>query len=242
MDFSWFYARDAAYVVPYGTAHVVYLFVCFAVIFLFVSYRDKVVKHRDTVRKVFLGILLFQQIVLLYGWYAVFTGFDLSESLPLHICRIASLLTILLLWKKDMRYMDVIFYFSVFALGSLFYPKNVYHFGHINGISYMINHLMTVLIPIFGAVAYGWRASWHGFRVASLAFVGAFAFVYWLNPILGSNYFYLIDRPFFSGLSYPAYALLCLTVTVGGYALITAALVNLPAYLRTHAKHHAVHS
>ncbi|MFI3173091.1 MAG: TIGR02206 family membrane protein [Eubacteriales bacterium] len=222
MDISWFYEADAATVTPYSAPHVLYLLVCFYTIYQVVKHRKMIAEKKDTCRKIAFGVILFQQVVLLYGWYYFMTGFDITVSLPLHICRIASLLALIFICTEDTRLMDVIFYFSVFALTSFFYPLDVYNFAHVNGISYMINHLMTVLTPICAAIIYKWRPTWAGYRRGVICFTIYFVTVYILNPIIGSNYFYLVNRPFGNGFSYDVYCIGSYLVTVSGYGLITA--------------------
>ncbi len=221
MDLEFFYAHSAPYVKLYSLEHILYLLVCFAAVFLFIRCRRSIALHRDTVGKVLLGILLFQQIFLLYGWYLLVSDVLLKEALPLELCRVSSLLTIVFLITKDKRFMDVIFYFSIYALCSLFYPKNVYHFLHVNGLSYMINHLMTVLIPIFGAIAYSWQPTWKAFRRAAVAFTVYLPIVIVVNHLTGGNYFYLVDRPFWNGMDARLFTALAYAVTIGGFALVT---------------------
>ena len=216
-----FYNVDAPYVKIYSLEHILYLLACFLIVFLFVKNRQRIRQKRDAVCKVFLGILLFQQVFLLYGWYALVSGVFWSEGLPLQLCRISSLLTIWFLIKKDNRIMDVIFYFSIYALISLFYPLSVYHFGHISGISYMINHLMTVLIPIFGAIAYGWKPGWKAFSRAAVAFTVYLPCAMLANSLTGGNYFYLTQRPFLNGLPAWIYNSLAYIVTIAGFAAAT---------------------
>lgn len=71
MDFSNFYSSDAPYVKIYSTEHILYLLFCFVVMFLFVRNHHSVRIHKDRIAWCFLGVLLFQQIFLLYGWYAL---------------------------------------------------------------------------------------------------------------------------------------------------------------------------
>lgn len=221
MNWEYFYAADAPYVKVLSWPHILYLLVCFVTVFLFVKNHEVIRRKKDFVGKLLLGILLFQQIFLMYGWYAVCTDRGVKESLPLELCRVSSILTIYYLLRQDNRVMDVIYSFSIYALIALFYPLNVYHFAHINGISYMINHLMTVLIPIFGAIAYNWKPSWKGFIRAAVSFTVYLPVVIVVNKLTGGNYFYLINRPFLNGMPGWIYNSLAYIVTITGFALVT---------------------
>lgn len=117
--------------------------------------------------------------------------------------------------------MDVIFYFSIYALISLFYPLSVYNFAHVSGISYMINHLITVLIPIFGAIAFDWQPDWMSFRRAAAVFTVYLPLAMLANRLTGGNYFYLTQRPFLNGMSTWLYNCLAYLVTIVGFAIVT---------------------
>ncbi len=211
----------APYVKLYSLEHILYLLCCFTAVYLMIRLRKQVREKRELLGKIFLGIILFQQIFLMYGWYALMYEDFLAGGLPLEMCRISSLLTIVFLVTKDTRCMDVVFYFGIYALISLFYPKNVYHFAHVNGVSYMINHLMTVLMPIFGAIAYQWKPSWKAFCRASIVFTIYLPVVIVVNHFTGGNYFYLVDRPFFNGMPAVLFDGLAYVVTIAGFALAT---------------------
>lgn len=221
------YSPDAPFVKLYSVEHIIYLLTCFAIIFIFIKAGKTVKKKRDAISKIFLGVLAFQQIFLLYGWYICCSGAFLSQGLPLHLCRVSSLLTLVFLITKDKRIMDVIFYFSIYALISFFYPMNVYNFAHVSGVSYMINHLVTVLIPIFGAIAYDWCPGWKSFARAAAAFTVYLPVAVLANHLTGGNYFYLVDRPFLGSLPAWLYTSLAYVVTVGAFALVTLLVTSL---------------
>lgn len=68
-----------------------------------------------------MGIVIFwlsllQQIVL-YSWYLIETNINISESLPLHICRISTVLGIIYLMNQENLLMDSVFYFGLIACG-----------------------------------------------------------------------------------------------------------------------------
>ena len=146
-------------------------------------------------------------------------GFDVSESLPLHISRVSTLLGIVYLMTKNEKVLNVLFYFGLFAYGSFFYPQRVYPIYHAIGISFFINHAITILLPIFAAIAYDWRPHLRGVFKAYGWFLVYFVFVYFLNPLIDGNYFYLKYRPFFGSLPDSVYVPLVLIATLGIFFL-----------------------
>src|SRR5699024_7027974 len=115
--------------------------------------------------------------------------------LPIHICRISTLLGIWFLITKNTKVLEIMFYFGLFVYGSFFYPSRIYPIDHVIGISFVVNHTITILLPYFGYIAYQWRPSFKGFVKAYSLFLLYFVFVYILNPFINGNYFYLKYRP-----------------------------------------------
>jgi hypothetical integral membrane protein (TIGR02206 family) len=176
--------------------HLIYLLLFTAALASLILNRDRIRANRKWYSYGTLVLSILQQ-VLLYSWYFLEMGFDLSESLPLHICRIASLLGIWYLLTKRSKVMDTMFYFGLYAYGSFLYPQRIYPVYHVIGISFIINHIITILLPWFAFIAYDWRPDFRGLIRSSVWFLIYFTFVYFLNPLIDGNYFYLKYRPFF---------------------------------------------
>ena len=176
--------------------HLIYLLLFTAALASLILNRDRIRANRKWYGYGTLVLSILQQ-VLLYSWYFLEMGFDLSESLPLHICRIASLLGIWYLLTKRSKVMDTMFYFGLYAYGSFLYPQRIYPVYHVIGISFIINHIITILLPWFAFIAYDWRPDFRGLIRSSVWFLIYFTFVYFLNPLIDGNYFYLKYRPFF---------------------------------------------
>jgi len=193
---NWLWDQEAPFIKVFRGHHFLYIAGMLVIFLLMVQNRRKIRENREKIRYWLLGTAVFQQI-LLYAWYAFETGFNISESLPLHISRISSILGIVYLITKKAKTMDVLFYFGLFAYGSFLYPQRVYTFYHVIGVSYFINHALTILLPFFSAIAYNWRPTLPALFKAYGWFLIYFFFVYFLNPLIDGNYFYLKYRPLF---------------------------------------------
>jgi len=233
MDISFFYSEDAPYVQIYSLQHLIYLLVCALVVFLIISYRNWVKEKHEEICKIILYVLLFQQIFLLYGWYALATGFDLTDSLPFHISRITSLLTIAFLLTRKMYFMDIVCYFSIFALISLIYPLRVYHFFHVSGLSYMINHMITIVVPILAIIVYNWRPTWRSYRNAVIGFSIYFPLALISNALTGTgNYFYQTNRPFLHDMHNGLFAVLSFIATLSGFAVVPLVYFSIVKFIQ----------
>lgn len=191
-----FWNHHEQYIPVFGADHLLYMGILLILLAWLVGSRNRIRHNPEPLRRAFFWISLLQQSVL-YFWYALETGFDPGEALPLHICRISTLLGIVYLVNKHNRLMDVVFYFGLYAYGSFLYPSLVYSLQHVIGWSFLVNHAITILLPFFAYFAYDWRPERSGLRLASTLFLGYFLIVYLVNPWLDGNYFYLKQRPFF---------------------------------------------
>lgn len=201
----------------FGQDHLIYFLIMIVLLATLLIFRDKVKKNRKQIALIILIVSIFQQI-LLYVWHIAEYDFDLSTSLPLQISRVNSLLGIWFLVTKNKKVLNVLFYFGLFAYGSFAYPTTIYPISHSMGVSFVINHAITLLLPYFGYIAYQWRPQLKGFFKAYLWFIGYFVFVYIVNPIFDGNYFFLKNRPFFVSMpEYQYVATVLILVLIGFY-------------------------
>lgn len=226
-----FWSKDVPYIHLFDLHHTFYISSMLLTLFVLIHYRKKVKAHSEKIRKFILTVSLGQQF-LLYSWYIFEMGFDAAESLPLHISRISSLLGIYYLSTKNNRILNVLFFFGLYAYGSFLYPSRVYPFYHAVGISFLINHVITILLPLFAIFAYDWRSSFKSLIEAYTYFLLYFAFVYFINPLIDGNYFYLKYRPFFQQWSDAVYVPVVLLVTfilfLTGFGILKVVEKRLP--------------
>lgn len=213
-----FWDEEVPFISIFGGHHFFYMFMMAVLLVLLITQYNSIKSHANKISNWILIFSVVQQI-LLYSWYIFETGFDVSESLPLHISRISSILGIIYLITKNEKVLDVLFYFGLFAYGTFFYPQRVYPVYHVIGLSFFINHAITILLPLFAAIAYDWRPSLKAAFRSYGWFLVYFTFVYFLNPLIDGNYFYLKYRPFFGHLPDYIYVPGVLLFTLGIFIL-----------------------
>lgn len=210
-----FWSEDVEFIKTFGLDHLIYISILVVTLVALILNRHKVRANSEKIGNIILIVSILQQI-LLYSWYFFETGFDVSEALPLQICRISSLLGIYFLITKNKKVLDVMFYFGLYAYGSFLYPSRIYPIYHAIGISFVINHLITILLPYFAFIAYDWRPNFKSLKKSCGYFLVYFVFVYFLNPMIDGNYFYLKYRPFFQ--TWPEYIyvhfIICFTIFI----------------------------
>lgn len=221
MNLDYFISQDAPTIKPYSLGHIILLLCCFALAACLIIFRDFVRDHKKQFTTAYIIISLIQQIFLQYGWYAFCTDIFITDGLPLHLSRVSSIFLLIFMLTKNNKIADVAFYFSIYSMTALFYPMGVYHFLHINTLSFVINHVFALCFPIYIAIAYSWLPTWKSCFTSFFAFLGYLSLVLIVNRLLGSNYFYLNDRPFFNSLPLWIYLIICIAVTFAGFSLVT---------------------
>ena len=213
-----FYAREAAYIKLFGWEHFFYMSLILLLVFVLITQCRRLYLYQASLTRIILGVSVFQQS-LLYAWYFFETGFDLAEALPLHLCRISSVLGIIYLITKKSLLMDVVFYYGLYAYASFVYPQAIYAPYHLLGISYLLNHTITLILPIVAYYAFGWRPKLQGLVISIVSFLVYFGLAHYVNAVTGGNYFYLTNRPFFHALPAWQFNVLAVGVTILGFYL-----------------------
>jgi len=195
-----------------GPSHLIYITVFIIIAFLLFYFKSWVADHRNLLTPIILVVSLIQQ-AMLYGSYFVFYDFTLAESLPLQISRVSSILGIIFLISKNKKVYSTLTLFGLFALLSFLYPSRVHPITHPIGLSFLINHTITLLLPSYGMIAYNMKIQKGDRHKVYILFLIYVAFVYFLNPIVNGNYFYLTIKPIFNFLPDIIYIPLILIAT-----------------------------
>lgn len=207
------------FITIFGTDHLIYIAGLIVCLVLLLTNVDRIRGNRETITKSLIVINILQQIIL-YGSYFVYYDFTFSESLPLHISRISSILGIIFLITKNEKIYKIHTSFSLFAWLSFFYPSRVHGVTHPIGLSFFINHAMTILLPFYGMIAYDMRIKWNNRNYAMKWFLVYLIGVMIINPLVDGNYFYLKYRPLPFLQDWP-YWIYIVTVIIVTYILFT---------------------
>ncbi len=197
---SEFVAAFGEYIAILGLDHMLYMIGLIMIGTALFIKRDKVVDNKKVVTLIILMASILQQIIL-YGSYFHFMAFDLAESLPFHISRVSSILGIIYLITKNSKVFKVVSFFGLFAWTSFLYPSRVHGVLHPIGISFFINHLVTLLLPFYGMIAYREVIQKGDKKSVFPWFLLYLAVAMCVNWLVDGNYFYLKHKPVLSSLS-----------------------------------------
>ena len=212
---------DPGFIPIGGREHLVYVLGLLVVGTALIAGRCWVREHATLVRWVLIGAIIAQQVTL-YGFYAM-TGWTWADSLPLHISRISSLLVLVYLATGSRRVMDVLFFFGLWAWTSFSYPQNIQAPNHALGVSFWVNHVVTLLMPFFAVITTSWRPTVRALWRSYGWFLVYVALAVAADALTGGNYFYQRDKPLLPMVPQPWYLILSLFAALAlfwvGYAV-----------------------
>ena len=119
-----------------------------------------------------------------------------TESLPLHLCRLSTLLCAAMLALRSYRIFEVAYFWVMGgSVAALLTPDLPYGFPHLLYFTFFIGHGLAVLSVLFAISAYGFRP-----RLHSITLTVAVTAVYMLimivvNGLLDTNFLYLREKP-----------------------------------------------
>ncbi len=209
---------NVPYIKLFGIEHLINVVIIMSLFVLIILNRNKLKTYSKQLRTVLLILTIFQQI-LLYSWYALETGFDLGQALPLHLCRISTLLSIVYFITLNQNIMDIVFYFGLFAYGSFALPIAIHPLTHALGISYIINHSLTLLLPFIAWFAFDWRPKRKNLHLSIILFLFYFIIAVGANALFDGNYFYLVKRPFLQQMNVYIYYSITLIFTLSVFSI-----------------------
>lgn len=212
-----FFRPDVQPLVIGGADHRTYVAFYLTLLVLLLSARDLVRRRQELVRGVLVLASLLQQVVM-YGVH-LSRGDGWDQALPMQVCRVCTLLGLVWLLTGQDWAMQLAFYLGLFAYGSLAYPYGIEPRDHVMGWSFVVNHSLTLLLPVYAGVVHGWRPHLRGLGWSYPTFLSYLALAERTNRRTGGNYFYLEDRPVLRSLPHRRYLA---TVAAGAGVLFGA--------------------
>ncbi len=210
---------DTSFVEPGDFSYFSYIILLVFAFYVIYRLKFRISRNAQAVLFIFLLISLFQR-VLINSWYLINDDYSTAYSLPFQICRVVIWLIIIQYFVRKDFLNQAIFYLGLFAYAAFIYPIGIHPVWHMAGWAFFILHASNVLFPFAMHYAVGFVPSLKGVFQAYLVFVVYFFFVYFLNPVVGGNYFFINDRPFFHEMGEAMYVTVNLAGTLTGFLAV----------------------
>lgn len=204
---NWFWNEAVPYIEVGGVAHIIYIIMLFIIFGIIYRQRYRFAGRLKRVYIVFALLGIIHQLMIT-SWYIFETGYDLTNALPLHICRVVVWFIILQPFIKSVWLTDAIFFFGLFAYGSFALPIAIHPPFHFVGWTFVLLHSMNIIYPFVIHWTTGWIPTFKGALQTFGLFLIYFAVILIVNGWVDGNYFYLNDRPFLHDMAEIPYIIL----------------------------------
>lgn len=194
-----FFIDNVPRVQPFTLPHLRYMAFGIVAVILFFVYIETIRAKEDQFYH-FLKWVNTITVGIFYTWSFIFTDSFLETGLPLHVCRIASVVSLYYFWSYDERVYPMLFYLGAFALVAIGYPANVHPlYTHIIGYTSQFTHVLILVVWLYVVFIKKYRPTWKDFNVTASIFLVSLIAIWGFNYVIGEgHYFYILNanRPF----------------------------------------------
>lgn len=167
------------------------------IILLFVTKKKWKLESRSVrkIERVFAISLLVMEI-LYHVWIVQSGRWDWGSSLPLELCSISLLMTIILLWTGNRHLYDFVFYAGIGgALQAIATPVLDLSFPHFRYFHFFYVHFGIVLTAFYFTWVKGYRPTFKGIIKTMAALNLLLPVIFALDVLLQGNYMFLREKP-----------------------------------------------
>jgi hypothetical integral membrane protein (TIGR02206 family) len=181
----------------YSIQHGIAILLILIVTVVVVWYRSGL-RHtmRNRIFRFGLAIILLVLHLFLHIWYISSGKWTPDQALPLHLCTLTLLLSILLLLFRNYYLYEFVFFAgTIGALQALITPVLDVAFPHFWYFYFFIGHGGIMVTAVFMTAVEGFRPTWLSIRRTMLWLNILMLIVVPINKITGANYMFLARKP-----------------------------------------------
>lgn len=143
-----------------------------------------------------MGTLMLLNQISFHVWAIIVGNWSLQLNLPLQICTIAAYSCAYLLFTKEQKVFNIMYFLVMTAtVQATLTPDTGYGYDHYYFYCYFISHGLSVLSILFMIIVEKYRVTFDCIK-KSFVFVNILAAItLFFNWILGANYMYLMKKP-----------------------------------------------
>ncbi|GGH12316.1 ABC transporter permease [Paenibacillus segetis] len=196
--FSFFGPNSSPKFIMFSTPHVSAIGVLLLFIFALYLWKRRIRSNRvaSSAIRYALVVLLALTELGLNTWYFTNHLWDVRYTLPLELCSVTLILSIIMLLTRSKKLYQILYFAGIAgAFQALITPNLAYGYHHFRYFEYFIAHGAIVLSPLYMTWVEQYKPTWKSIGW-SLLFLNALAVVVGsVNYVLGSNYMFLNHKP-----------------------------------------------
>lgn len=180
----------------FSVSHFVIIFILLLVSICIFLYRDKLKDEKWRNTEIGVAISLIIMELTYHSWMLVNGSWNVSHAIPLEMCSISLILTVvLLLTRKKIIYEILLFTALLGASQALLTPALHYDFPHFRFFHFFFTHLIIIWVPLYFTWAKGYRPTiWSVLKLCIFLNV-LLPFIMLINKLVDGNYMFLSHKP-----------------------------------------------
>lgn len=181
--------------VMFSVAHIAVLgALCLAIVALFI-FRKKGPVPQKYERLFALSLLAME--VLYHVWMMATGRWTLASSLPLELCSISLLVTIVLLWTGNKHLIDFVFFAGIGgAIQAMATPVLDLGFPHFRYFHFFYTHIGIILTALYFTWMKGYRPTFKGVVKTMVMLNLLLPLLFVVNVLFRGNYMFLREKPY----------------------------------------------
>jgi hypothetical integral membrane protein (TIGR02206 family) len=157
--------------------------------------RTKSDKARTYFRYLLAAFLILQEISL-NVWRALTGQWSLEESLPLHLCGVAIILSAIMLLNRDYFLYELTYFWGFGgAIQAILTPDSTYGFPHYRFLQVFASHGAIITASVYMTFVQGYRPTLKSIWKAVWITNAYTAFIALFNLLVGGNYLFICHKP-----------------------------------------------
>ncbi|MEZ4875469.1 MAG: TIGR02206 family membrane protein [Flavobacteriaceae bacterium] len=182
--------------VLFGFQHIAAVLFFIGVGYLLISQAKKWPERKQHNTGIVMAVVISLTLVTWTCAKIYLNGFDVTEDLPLHLCNVISLLLpVFAITKKRWMYEILLFWILAGTSQAIITPDLADGFPHYHFLKYFIVHCGLVVFILYATFIYKMRPTVKSIFRSFFALQIYFLLMLLVNTLLGSNYFFISEKP-----------------------------------------------
>ncbi|GIO67071.1 YwaF family protein [Paenibacillus cookii] len=184
--------------VPFSASHLLMLLTLVVFSILLYAFRFPLrtrPKLKRFLRYALAALLAVSQAVL-DAWNIAEGAWSAAYTLPLELCSITLLLSVVMLLTRSRVLYGILFFTGIGgALQALVTPNLAFGYPHIRFFQFLVAHMLIILASLYMTWIEIYRPTWRSVGLAMIFLNAAAVVVGTLDYLLGANYMFLMHKP-----------------------------------------------
>ena len=182
----------------FSAVHIISMITLCLLILLLYNCRNRWPIQQKIVQSIerFFALTLFIMDGYYYIWLVQTGRWDFGSSLPLELCSISLIVTIILLWTGNKKFYSFVFFAGIGgAVQAVATPVLDINFPHFRFFHFFYTHFGIILTALYFTWVKGYRPTFKGVIQTMIILNILLPFLFAINFLVEGNYMFLQEKP-----------------------------------------------